>query len=128
MKPKASTPKASSASPKATAASSTAATTRSALSAASLTTATGKRLIQLGVVAKLLHVHSGEGIGRACLSGNGDRFGREVHVVGERRQGSSGRAAADTCILGGAGKTSKQGQILGSAAGVATNGSGLAGT
>jgi hypothetical protein len=127
----ASTTKAAS-TPETSAASSTAATgsttTRSALSAASRTTPTGKRLIQLGVVAKLLHVHSGEGIGRACLSGNGDRFGGEVRVVGERRQGSSGSAAADTCILRGAGKTSKQGQILGSAASVAANGSGLAGT
>ena len=127
-----STTEASSSASKASSASSTAATgsttTRSALSSASLTTATGKRLIQLGVVAKLLHVHSGEGIGRACLSGNGDRFGGEVRVVGERRQGSSGSAAADTCILGGAGETGKQGQILGSAASVAANGSGLAGT
>ena len=79
----ASSAKATSTSPKASAATgATAWPPPATLSAASLTTATGKRLIQLSVVAKLLHVHSGEGVGRACLAGNGDRFGGEIRIIG----------------------------------------------
>ncbi len=74
-----------------TASSSTASSAASSGSAAlsastswtALAAASGKRLVQLRIVAKLLHVHSGEGIGRACLSGDSDRFGGEVRVIGE---------------------------------------------
>jgi hypothetical protein len=57
-----SAPKTTSA-PRATACASTGTTPRSILSAASLATTAGKRLIQFGVVAKLLHVYPGEGVG-----------------------------------------------------------------
>jgi hypothetical protein len=39
-------------------------------------------LIQLGVVAKLLHVYSGKGVGCPCLADNRDRIGGEIRVVG----------------------------------------------
>ena len=65
------------------AARSTALSPASTLALASLATraATGKRLIELRVLAKLVHVHPGEGICGACLPGHGNRVSREVRVV-----------------------------------------------
>ena len=54
---------------------------------ATLASTAGERLIQLCVLAKLLHVHPGEGIGRACLSGDRDRLGGEIRVIGESKAG-----------------------------------------
>ena len=83
-----------------------------------LASADGKGLIQLCVLAKLLHIDTGKGIGCACLSGNGNRVGGEVGVVGEGGQGCSGGAGVDACV-GRARELGEQGKILGSSAGIA---------
>ena len=96
----------------------TSAGTSASRTAAAWATLATKRRIHLCVLAQLLHIDSGKGIGRSRLAGDGNRVGGEIRVVGHRRQSCPCGAAVNPCILRAC-ELGQQGQTLGAAGAIA---------